>query len=172
MRGLAVCGGARPFRGRGRRSGRQAFPVNHVYDRETGCVAFPTNRGTKLHGALDWPWVAYEVDGLDPDGDGGWSVAVVGRAEAITDSSEISRLAEQRQVLWRPGETSDWVRIVPSKVTGRRISATKGTKTRSSRRVETLAASPEPSMPNVGAFMGRHPSVNPCPVGVATPDPQ
>lgn len=60
----------------------EIFPVNHVYDRDTGTVAFPTNDRTKLHAALDWPHVAYEVDGVDPDGDGGWSVAVVGRARS------------------------------------------------------------------------------------------
>jgi hypothetical protein len=41
----------------------QIFPVNHVYDRPSGCVVFPTRAGIKLHGALDWPWVAFEVDG-------------------------------------------------------------------------------------------------------------
>jgi uncharacterized protein len=54
----------------------QIFPVNHVYDRPSGCVVFPTRAGTKLHGALDWPWVGFEVDGLDRDGGGGWSVLV------------------------------------------------------------------------------------------------
>lgn len=32
----------------------EIFPVNHVYDRETGSVAFPTNDRTKLHGSLAW----------------------------------------------------------------------------------------------------------------------
>jgi len=101
----------------------QIFAVNHVYDRETGTIAFPTNAGTKLHGALDWPFVAYEVDGLELDDDAGWSVAVVGRAEEITDPSEIHRLSQQRHVLWRPGEVSHWIRIVPENLSGRRISA-------------------------------------------------
>ena len=101
----------------------EIFPVNHVYDRQSGCVAFPTNARTKLHGALDWPWVAYEVDGVGPGDEGGWSVLVVGRAEEITDADEIARLAAQRHVLWRSGDSAHWVRIVASKVTGRRISA-------------------------------------------------
>lgn len=101
----------------------EIYPVNHVYDRTSGSVVFPTNAQTKLHGALDWPWVAYEVDGAEPDGDGGWSVMVVGRAEEITDPDEIARVAEERHVLWRPAGSVHWVRIVPSKVTGRRISA-------------------------------------------------
>ena len=101
----------------------EIFPVNHVYDRDTGTVAFPTNDRTKLHAALDWPFVAYEVDGVEPGDEGGWSVAVVGRAEEITDPGVIARLSRERHVLWRPGETSRWIRIVPEKVTGRRISA-------------------------------------------------
>jgi uncharacterized protein len=101
----------------------EVFPVNHVFDRSSCTVTFPTNDRTKLHAALSWPWVAYEVDGVEPDDTGGWSVMVVGRAEEITDEADIARLARQRRVLWRPGEVSRWVRIVPSKVTGRRISA-------------------------------------------------
>jgi nitroimidazol reductase NimA-like FMN-containing flavoprotein (pyridoxamine 5'-phosphate oxidase superfamily) len=101
----------------------EIFPVNHVYDRESGCVAFPTSAGTKLHGALDWPWVAYEVDGVEPEAAGGWSVVVVGAAEEITDPDEVARLAGERRVLWAAGDQARWIKIVPSKVTGRRISA-------------------------------------------------
>lgn len=101
----------------------EIFPVNHVYDRESGCVVFPTRAGNKLHGALDWPWVAFEVDGIEPEDAGGWSVAVVGAAEEITDADEIARLARERHVLWAAGDAAHWIRVVPSKVTGRRISA-------------------------------------------------
>jgi nitroimidazol reductase NimA-like FMN-containing flavoprotein (pyridoxamine 5'-phosphate oxidase superfamily) len=110
---LGVVTGGRP----------EIFPVNHVYDRQSGCVVFPTKTGTKLHAALDWPWVAFEVDGLDPDGQGGWSVLVVGRAEELTDAAEIERIAPARRVLWGAGSGSHWVRVVPSTMTGRRISA-------------------------------------------------
>jgi nitroimidazol reductase NimA-like FMN-containing flavoprotein (pyridoxamine 5'-phosphate oxidase superfamily) len=101
----------------------QIFPVNHVYDRQSGCVVFPTRAGTKLHAALDWPWVAFEVDGLDREGDGGWSVLLVGRAEEITDPAEIARATAARTTLWAAGRGTHWVRIVPSEVTARRISA-------------------------------------------------
>lgn len=100
----------------------EIFPVNHVFDPERHTVAFPTNAGTKLHGALHWPWVAYEVDGVDPDGERGWSVLVVGRAEEITDPADIARLRARRVVRWRSGGAMRWLRIVPSKITGRRIS--------------------------------------------------
>ena len=101
----------------------EIFPVNHVYDRVSGCVVFPTNDRTKLHAALDWPWVAFEVDGVDDSDTSGWSVLVVGRAEEITDPEEITRLTGQRHVPWRADSAVHWLRIVPSKVTGRRICA-------------------------------------------------
>jgi nitroimidazol reductase NimA-like FMN-containing flavoprotein (pyridoxamine 5'-phosphate oxidase superfamily) len=101
----------------------EIFPVAHVYDRDTGCVVFPTNVGTKLHGALHWPWVAFEVDGLEADGTAGWSVLVVGRSETVTDPQLIDRASRRRSILWRTGGGVRWVRIVPSKVTGRRICA-------------------------------------------------
>jgi len=104
----------------------EIFPVNHVYDAATATVAFPTNERTKVHGALNWPFVAFEVDGLEPEDDSGWSVLVVGHAEEITDTGEIERLSEQRKVLWHPLETVRWLRIVPTKVTGRRIQAVPG----------------------------------------------
>jgi len=100
----------------------EIFPINHVYDRASGCVVFPSNAGTKLRAALDWPWVGFEVDGVAEDGSG-WSVMVVGRAEEMTDPEEVARVARQRDVPWRGGEAVHWVRIVPSKVTGRQISA-------------------------------------------------
>jgi uncharacterized protein len=104
----------------------EIFPVNHVYDRSSGSIMLPTNPGTKLHAALDWPWTAFEVDGLDPDGAGGWSVLVVGRAEEVTDPDDIARVVARRHARWRAGDQMHWLRIVPSKVTGRRISVTDG----------------------------------------------
>jgi len=101
----------------------EIFPVNHVYDRESGCVVFPTDARTKFHAALNQPAVAFEVDCFSPQGDRGWSVLVVGHAEEITDPDTIARVARLRTVLWRTEDRVHWLRIVPSKVTGRRIFA-------------------------------------------------
>jgi uncharacterized protein len=101
----------------------EIFPVNHVFDANSDCVVFPSKDRTKLRAALSWPWVAFEVDGLGPGNSGGWSVLVVGRAEEVLDAEEIERLAAQRSVLWAAGRSTRWIRIVPSKITGRRISA-------------------------------------------------
>lgn len=99
----------------------EVFPVNHVFDETDASVVFPTNANTKLHAALGWPYVAFEVDGMDTLPPSGWSVLVVGRAEEITDADVIARLAPRRTTVWRAGRQMHWLRIVPSKVTGRRI---------------------------------------------------
>lgn len=102
----------------------EIFPVDHVYDRASGSVVFPTSAGTKFHAALDWPFVGFEVDALESTDSGGWSVVVVGTAEEVTDPDDIARFAQARHVRWsHPGAATHWVRIVPTKVTGRRIKA-------------------------------------------------
>jgi len=101
----------------------EIFPVNHVYDPVEGTVVFPAHKGAKLSGALDWPWVAFEVDGMDVPHNRGWSVAVVGRAEEIVDEATIDRLSNIRHIEWGEGVGARWIRIVPSKVTGREIEA-------------------------------------------------
>ncbi|MFN0028994.1 MAG: pyridoxamine 5'-phosphate oxidase family protein [Acidimicrobiales bacterium] len=97
----------------------EVFPVCHVY--EDGCVIFPTNDGTKMHAALRWPWVGFEVDAIDSDGMTARSVMLSGRAEEITDAAVIERAASIRTLPWRADQTVRWVRIVPEQMTGRRI---------------------------------------------------
>jgi nitroimidazol reductase NimA-like FMN-containing flavoprotein (pyridoxamine 5'-phosphate oxidase superfamily) len=105
-------------------SGRpEVFPVNYVIDPSTGYVAFPAQPGTKLASALDWPWVGFEIDGIEPDGDEGWSVMIVGRAEEVDDCNVVARLRNHQRVGWRRSGTERWLRIVPTKVTGRKIRA-------------------------------------------------
>jgi len=101
----------------------EIFPVNHVWDAATRTVAFPSAHGTKLDAALEWPWVSFEIDGVDEEAMTGWSVLVVGRAERITSTQERERLAAERRGLWRAGAHDGWVRVVPSRVTGRQLGA-------------------------------------------------
>lgn len=99
----------------------EVFPVAHVY--LDGDIIFPTNTGTKVHAALEWPWIGFEVDGLESDGESGWSVMVSGRAEEITDPNTIKHLVATRSAPWRRGDDVRWIRIVPTEITGRRIEA-------------------------------------------------
>ena len=100
----------------------QIFPVNHVLDEETGHIVFPTNARTKMHAAIAGAAVSFEVDGIDEGGASAWSVMVFGRAEELTDPDEVRRAENRRLALWAIGAYTHWVRIVPDRVTGRRIS--------------------------------------------------
>jgi uncharacterized protein len=101
----------------------EIFPVAYVFDGECDEVAFPTFEGTKMTGALTWPVVAFEIDGLDENGTGGWSVIVHGHAEEVTEPDRIEHLRQRRGVPWRNELTARWVRIAADEMTGRRISA-------------------------------------------------
>lgn len=98
------------------------FPVNHVYDERSDTILFPTNRGSKLRAALAQPRVTFEVDGVDPGGRSAWSVVAVGRAEEVQDREQIAEATARRVVLWAVDDRTHWIRIVPERVTGRRIS--------------------------------------------------
>lgn len=101
----------------------EIFPVNHVFDRDSGCILFPSNAGTKVHAALSTLWVAFEADGVSDDGSRGWSVLMVGHAETADQPEAPGTVLSDRDRLWRAGSAECWIRIVPSKVTGRRICA-------------------------------------------------
>ncbi len=97
------------------------FPVAHVIIDDD--IIFPTNRGTKMHAALEWPWVGFEVDAVEGAWESGWSVMVSGRAEEVTDPDVIRRAVAKRTSPWRTGTEVLWIRVVPMTITGRRIDA-------------------------------------------------
>jgi uncharacterized protein len=100
------------------------FPVNFVLDRHM--VVFRTDEGTKLGTAARGGRVAFEVDRVDEAAHTGWSVVVRGEATEVTDPAELARLRKLRLSPWAPGPKSRYVRILPAKLTGRRISAASG----------------------------------------------
>jgi nitroimidazol reductase NimA-like FMN-containing flavoprotein (pyridoxamine 5'-phosphate oxidase superfamily) len=97
------------------------FPVNYALDGEA--VVFRTAPGTKLDHAERAP-VAFEVDGLDRERREGWSVVVHGRLEEVTqfDASTLGRVSALALYPWAEGAKDHWLRLVPSRVTGRRVS--------------------------------------------------
>jgi len=99
--------------------GPVVFPVNFVLDR---CmVVFRTDEGTKLDAAAAGSQVAFEIDGFDAGAHTGWSVVVRGEAVEVTDPGELARLRRLPLFPWAPGARSRYVRILPSKLTGRQI---------------------------------------------------
>jgi nitroimidazol reductase NimA-like FMN-containing flavoprotein (pyridoxamine 5'-phosphate oxidase superfamily) len=108
--------------------GADIYPVNYTVDQgaDTGpMIVFRTGPGTKLAGLAQHPDVAFEADGIDATDHTGWSVVVKGRAEqlrAVHDPDERHRVEELPMSPWHPGPKWHWVRIVPSEVSGRRLS--------------------------------------------------
>jgi uncharacterized protein len=96
------------------------IPINFVLDRHM--VVFRTDEGTKLDAAARGARVAFEVDGTDATAHTGWSVVVRGEAVEVTDPAELARLRKLRLSPWAPGAKNRYVRILPAKLTGRRIS--------------------------------------------------
>jgi uncharacterized protein len=98
-------------------------PLNYVFDPRSQSVVFRTAQGSKLHGLLRAKEAAFEIDGIEPGGRTGWSVVIIGVAEAVTLPSEIRRLDKLGLEVWAPGPRSHWVRIRARTVSGRRIAA-------------------------------------------------
>ena len=89
-------------------------PVN--YRLRHGDVYFRTGHGTKLLLLGTGP-VSFEVDEVDRGARWGWSVVVQGRAYEAT-RWETHQLALEP---WVGAGRDHWVRIVPERVSGRRI---------------------------------------------------
>jgi nitroimidazol reductase NimA-like FMN-containing flavoprotein (pyridoxamine 5'-phosphate oxidase superfamily) len=106
------------------RFGPAVLPVNYKW--HGGAVVFRTTR----HSALDEDLqtgiaggdylVAFEVDAIDEIGRQGWSVLIQGPAHHVSEGERES--AERAGVEpWPTGERELFMRIVPNRVTGRRI---------------------------------------------------
>jgi len=106
------------------RFGPAVLPVNFRW--HDGAVVFRTTR----HSALDEDLqtgisradflVAFEIDEIDTPGRQGWSVLIQGPAHHVSEAERES--AERAGVEpWPAGERELFMRIVPNRVTGRRI---------------------------------------------------
>jgi hypothetical protein len=104
---------------------RQALPavelVNFAIDR--GDIIIRTDRSGELAAATRGAVVAFEADSLDPSGQAGWSVTVIGQSHEVTDADEISRLERMGLSSWAPGEHEHFIRISPGILSGRRLCA-------------------------------------------------
>ncbi len=106
------------------RFGPTVLPVN--YELHGGAIVFRTAE----HGPLDEDLrtgiphadyqVAFEIDEIDLGARGGWSVLVQGPAHHVTEE-ELDPADGTRVEPWAPGDREMVVRIVPSRITGRRV---------------------------------------------------
>jgi uncharacterized protein len=95
-------------------------PVNYALDGET--VVFRTDPGTKLdHGPR--ARASFEVDRLDRERRSGWSVVATGRLDEVTlyDAATFDRVQRLAVDPSAGGDKTHWMRLVPDRVTGRRI---------------------------------------------------
>jgi len=106
------------------RFGPVVLPVN--YELLDGAVVFRT----AAHGPLDEDLrtgianadykVAFEIDSIDLATQRGWSVLIQGPAHHLAED-ERDVAGRARVQPWAPGEREMMVRIVPSRITGRRV---------------------------------------------------
>jgi nitroimidazol reductase NimA-like FMN-containing flavoprotein (pyridoxamine 5'-phosphate oxidase superfamily) len=122
---LIATGGVGRIAYTSRRFGLVVLPVN--YRLHDGAVVFRTAE----HGPLDDDLrtgiseaeykVTFEIDEIDMDGRRGWSVMIQGPAHHITGSERAESPLPDIDT-WPPGDRELYIKIVPSRVTGRRIS--------------------------------------------------
>ena len=99
--------------------GIMMLPVNFAVTGKT--IIFRTAPDALLALYADGP-VSFEVDHLDPALREGWSVLVQGRAHTVTDERQVKQLQDRTHIQpWADGARDVYVRITPSRITGRCI---------------------------------------------------
>jgi transcriptional regulator with XRE-family HTH domain len=100
-------------------SGPVVFPVNFAV--VAGTIVIRTGEGTMIAGHAD-EQVAFEVDHIDEALCQGWSVLVRGQAHRVTHPAEVDHMRQYAAIWPWPGDDRDvYVRIIPDKISGRRI---------------------------------------------------
>lgn len=95
------------------------------FDLDHGVVVLRSRAGTKLD-AAQHANATLEVDQIDPLTQTGWSVLVRGLAEEVTDRHPVALVERTHAVAGTPrapGEHDHWLRLIPHRVTGRRLVA-------------------------------------------------
>jgi len=95
------------------------YPINYAVDDRT--IVFRTGPGSKLRAVTQSQVVAFEVDAVDEPRRAGWSVVMQGRAQEITDPAELRAAGHRALDVWIPAERPVWIRITPTRVSGRSI---------------------------------------------------
>lgn len=96
----------------------EVFPIDHRVEGHT--LLLRTEEGSKLRAASGLR-VGFEVDEVDEVERVGWSVMVTGYADEVFDLRDLG-VDDADEPLWT-GERVHWLRVVPLKVTGRRVVA-------------------------------------------------
>lgn len=102
-------------------TGPHILPLNYAVSRGdvVVCTSPYSVLGTYGRDSL----LAFEVDHFDHPHHHGWSVVVRGRAAAVEDAEELSKLVKVLPRPWAGGSRSLFLRIPLTEVTGRRLGA-------------------------------------------------
>jgi nitroimidazol reductase NimA-like FMN-containing flavoprotein (pyridoxamine 5'-phosphate oxidase superfamily) len=101
------------------RRGPTALPVNfRVLE---GDVVFRTEPKASFLDSIATGEVSFEVDHLDEALTEGWSVLLTGKSHVIEEPGELASAQSLSIAPWAGGEREVYVRVVPRKITGRRI---------------------------------------------------
>jgi nitroimidazol reductase NimA-like FMN-containing flavoprotein (pyridoxamine 5'-phosphate oxidase superfamily) len=95
------------------------MPVNFALDGDS--IVFRTTANSRLARATDGAVVAFEVDEIDELQRTGWSVVVLGVADAVRDVGSLVRMQQLNLLSWVAGVRAHYVRITPAQITGRRL---------------------------------------------------
>ena len=107
------------------RFGPTILPVNYVLYEQT--IVFRTGlhspMGEDLRtGIADAEYkVAFEVDEIIPASREGWSILIQGSAHHVDSDNELAEVRQSGVQTWPGGEKDLFIRIVPDRITGRRI---------------------------------------------------
>ena len=107
------------------RFGPTVLPVNYAL--HEGTIVFRTG----LHGPLGEDLrtgiehaeskVAFEIDELSPAAREGWSILIQGSAHPVDSEAERASVMQSGVEPWAGGEKELFVRVIPTRITGRRI---------------------------------------------------
>jgi hypothetical protein len=107
------------------RFGLTVMPVN--YRMFEGSIVFrteqdsPTDEDLRTGIAGAEYQVAFEVDDVDSDAREGWSVLVQGGAHHVDSADEYASVRESGVESWAGGNREHFLRIIPTRITGRRV---------------------------------------------------
>jgi nitroimidazol reductase NimA-like FMN-containing flavoprotein (pyridoxamine 5'-phosphate oxidase superfamily) len=107
------------------RFGPTIVPVNYaLYE---GTIVFRTGQqgplGEDLRTGIEHAEskVAFEIDELSPAAREGWSILIQGAAHPVDTEAEHASVVRSGVEPWAGGEKELFVRVIPSRITGRRI---------------------------------------------------
>lgn len=99
----------------------EIFPVNYRLDTD-GAVVVRTAPGLKLAGAVLGGEVAFEVDEIDEAAHTGWSVVIHGRAAEVVGTEARLHAEDLGVDPWVSSPKHRYLRVAPTRITGRRVS--------------------------------------------------